>query len=284
MYKLAIFISLLFVSLMGFLSNPEKVDSEKITICHTGPSEMMAFTLDPDFIAFHPSPKVTHFIEKGERINFPASDGKDASGYFVKAKEPSDKWLFVFQEWWGLNDNIKEESDRLFTELGENVNVLALDLYDGKVTSNPQEAGGIMRGTDEQRLENIVKAGIKKAGPNAEIATIGWCFGGSWSLKSAIMMKEQNVGSVIYYGMPIREVEKLKKLEGDVLGIFATEENISEAVINEFASAMKEADKDLDYKIYPAVHGFANPSNPRHDVEATKDANARTLAFLKERL
>lgn len=283
MYKLAFFISLIFVTLFGMLSNHEKVDSDEITICHTGPSEMMAFTLDPKFIAFHPTPKEIDFIEKGENITFPAADGKDASGYFLKAKVPSDKWLFVFQEWWGLNDNIKEESDRLFTELGEKVNVLALDMYDGKVTSNPQEAGSIMRGTTDERLENIVKAAIKKAGPDAEIGTIGWCFGGSWSLKSALMMEEQNIGSVIYYGMPVREVEKLKKLEGDVLGIFATEENISEGVIKEFAEAMDEADKDLDYKIYPAVHGFANPSNPRHDVEATKDANERTLAFLKER-
>ncbi|MGY6744077.1 MAG: dienelactone hydrolase family protein [Cecembia sp.] len=286
MLKTSFYISILFMGLMGmFFSQNQSIENEteEITICHTGPSEMMAFLDDPKFVDFHPAPIPFDFEGLGEMVSFPAADGKNASGYLIKAKEPSNQWLFVFQEWWGLNDNIKEESDRFYQDLGGRVNVLALDMYDGKVTDKPQEAGTFMRGTNETRLENIVMAGRNFAGPEARIANVGWCFGGAWSLKSALLLGHQNIGSIIYYGMPIREVDQLIYLESDVLGLFATEEYISKAVIEEFAIAMEAAGKELEYKIFDAVHGFANPSNPRHDKAATKEAYGMALKYLQRK-
>jgi dienelactone hydrolase len=80
-----------------------------------------------------------------------------------KPKKKSDKWLFVYQEWWGLNDHIKHQADVFYNDLGGNVNVIALDMYDGKSTTNPQEAGKLMQGVVETRLENIVKGAITLA-------------------------------------------------------------------------------------------------------------------------
>ncbi len=220
----------------------------------------------------------------GKSITFKTPDGKDASGYFIKAKKNSDKWLFVYQEWWGLNDYIRRQSDQFYKDLGENVNVLALDMYDGKSTDTPQEAGKLMMGTKEDRLVNIVKGGMNYAGPKAKIANVGWCFGGGWSLRSGLMGGDNTVGTVMYYGMPVQDVEQLKKLNGDVLGLFATEERISKAVIEQFDANMKKAGKDLTYKIFPGVHGFANPSNPKYDEENAKIAYGMALGYLKKRL
>jgi carboxymethylenebutenolidase len=283
MSKIILYFHLILIGLLGvFFSKEEKLTlSDEITICHTGPSEMIAFLDDPEFIALHPAPIPFDFEGLGEMVSFPSGDGKDANGYLIKAKQPSNKWLFVYQEWWGLNDNIKEESDKFYKDLDGKVNVIALDMYDGKVTSNPQEAGGFMRGVDEKRLESIVMAAKAFAGKDAGIANVGWCFGGAWSLKSALLLGKQNVGSIIYYGMPVRDVEQLKTLNSDVLGLFATEEYISKTVIEEFASAMDEAGKELNYKIFDAVHGFANPSNARHDKEATKEAYGMALSYLQ---
>ncbi|MFD2203015.1 dienelactone hydrolase family protein [Shivajiella indica] len=283
MNKIILYVHLILIGLMGiFFNKAEKASvSDEITICHTGPSEMIAFLDDPKFVALHPAPIPFDFEGLGNMVSFPSSDGKDASGYLIKAEEPSNKWLFVYQEWWGLNDNIKEESDKFYRDLGGKVNVIALDMYDGKVTSNPQEAGGFMRGVDEKRLENIVMAAKTFAGKDAKIANVGWCFGGAWSLKSALLLGKQNIGSIIYYGMPVRDVEQLKTLNSDVLGLFATEEYISKAVIEEFATAMDKAGKDLNYRIFDAVHGFANPSNARHDKEATKEAYGMALSYLQ---
>ncbi|MDO9554320.1 dienelactone hydrolase family protein [Rhodonellum sp.] len=286
MVKIVFYFNLILFSLLGWKLSPSSNQAvlPEITLCHaTGPSEMLAFLDDPKFVSFHPSPVAFDFTGMGEMISFPTPDGNEGSGYLIKAKTPSDQWLFVYQEWWGLNDNIKEESDKFYQDLGGNVNVLALDMYDGKVGTTPQEAMGIMRETNETRLENIVLGAKGMAGREAQIANVGWCFGGAWSLKSALLLENQNIGTIIYYGMPIREVEKLKTLQSDVLGIFATEQNISKEVIEEFAVAMKTAGKKLEYKIFNAVHGFANPSNPKHDVEATKEAYGMAMKYLKEK-
>ena len=256
---------------------------EGITICHTPNDDMAQFVNAPGFASFHPSPLEIEFEGKGSMTQFTTPDGTEASAYLINASIPSDKWLFVYQEWWGLNDHIKHQADVFFEDLGGKVNVIALDMYDGKVTNNPQEAGQFMQGVQESRLENIVAGARQLAGPDAQIANVGWCFGGAWSLKSALLNGKQTIGSVMYYGMPVRDVEKLKTLNSDVLGLFATEQYISEEIIKEFASKMEEAGKKLTYKIFPAVHGFSNPSNPKYDEAASKEAYAMAIGYLKEK-
>lgn len=279
---------LLILSLIGALyfgneTKPAKDPFSSITLCHN-PSDDMAQLIDaPGFLSFHPSPNAINFDGAGDMISFPTPDGENANAYFIPAENPSDQWLFVYQEWWGLNDHIKKEADKFYADLGKSVNVLALDMYDGKVTNNPQEAGQFMRNVKEERLQNIVKGALMHAGENAEIANVGWCFGGSWSLKSALLTGSQNIGSVMYYGMPVRDVETLKTLNSDVLGLFATEEYISKEIIEDFASKMQQADKKLTYKIFPAVHGFSNPSNPKYDPEASKEAYEMAITYLKNK-
>ncbi|GMQ29399.1 dienelactone hydrolase family protein [Algoriphagus confluentis] len=254
---------------------------EHITVCHSYSDDMAQFVNAPGFASFHPSPIQIDFDGQGEMINFPTADGNTAQGYLIKANGNSDQWLFVYQEWWGLNDQIKQQAEKFHEDLDGKVNVIALDMYDGKVTSNPQEAGQYMQSAREERLELIVQGARNLAGTKAKIANVGWCFGGAWSLKSALLNGEQNIGSVMYYGMPVRDVEKLKTLNSDVLGLFATEQYISQEIIEEFAANMDKAGKKLTYKIFPAVHGFANPSNPKYDPEATKEAYALALGYLK---
>jgi carboxymethylenebutenolidase len=255
-----------------------------VVSCHPAKeADMSDFANDPAFVALHQSPRLIRYAAMGEEISMPSADGRDAKAYLVKAKSKSDKWLFVYQEWWGLNDFIRRQSDQFYNDLNGEVNVLALDMYDGKVTTDPKEAGQLMQGAIESRLENIVKAGATVAGANAKIASVGWCFGGGWSLKSALITGRQNIGSVMYYGMPVKDVEKLKTLNSDVLGLFATENYITKEVIEEFAANMKKADKKLTYKIFDAVHGFANPSNPRFDEAKAKEAYSMALSYLKEK-
>jgi carboxymethylenebutenolidase len=283
-YLVISFFSIL--TFFGFLKKSTPVKFERpIPMCHTAQpvDDMRTFALDPAFQALHPAPIAIDYAEMGTNITFPAPDGVEAKGYMIKAKKKSKKWLFVYQEWWGLNEQIQQEADKFYKDLDGKVNVLALDMYDGKVTANPQEAGKYMSETKEPRLENIVKGAMALAGKKAKIANVGWCFGGGWSLKSALLGGKQTVGSVIYYGMPVREVEKLKTLNCDVLGIFATETRISKEVIEDFAAKMKTAGKGLNYKIFNGVHGFANPSNPKHDPALTQEAYTMALTYLKSK-
>jgi carboxymethylenebutenolidase len=270
------------------LSSGQENRSREAVVCHPAdmpePDDMAAFASDPAFQALHLSPLSINYTAQGEMVKIKTADGVDANGYLQKAKKKSDKWLFVYQEWWGLNDHIKKEADKFYNDLGGDVNVIALDMYDGKSTADPKEAGQIMQGVKEERLQHIVKGAIDMAGKKAKIASVGWCFGGGWSLKSALLEGPQAVGCVMYYGMPVRDVEKLKTLHTDVLGLFATEQYISKEIVEDFAAKMKEAGKQLEYKIFPGVHGFANPSNPKFDAAQAGEAYGMALGYLKKKL
>ena len=236
----------------------------------------------PGFAALHPLP-IQYKLENplGTTISFNSPDGINAQAYFIKSKKKTNKWLLVIQEWWGLNDNIKKEAEKYYTELGD-VNVLALDMYDGKVANTPDSAMSLMKNAAAPRLENIVKAALSYAGPKARIYTVGWCFGGGWSLQATLLAGKQAAGCVMYYGRPETNPERLKTLNCDVIGFFGNkDQGIKPEVVNAFEQNMKAVGKPISIYRYDAGHGFANPSNPAFNKEATEDAWLKAIAFLK---
>jgi len=221
---------------------------------------------------------------KGTMITYPSPDGKDANAYFIKSKHKTNKWLIVIQEWWGLNDNIKREAEGFSSELGD-VNVLAIDMYDGKIATTADSAMVYMKNAKSERLESIVKGAIAYAGEKAKIYTVGWCFGGGWSLQSTILAGKQAAGCVMYYGRPETDITRLKTINCDVIGFFGNlDAYISPKVVDEFEKDMKEAGKQLSVYRYDANHGFANPSNPVYNKAATEDAHTKAIAFFKARM
>lgn len=249
-----------------------------------GKEGMAKFAEDTAFRAAHESPEPISFQGKGEMIQFPTPDGKTGSAYSLKATTETSNYLLVIHEWWGLNDYIRREAERLYLELG-NVNVLALDMYDGKSTADPEEAGKIMGGLKEERALSIINGALQFAGKDARIATIGWCFGGGWSLRSSILAGGQAAGCVMYYGMPVEKADQLAPLKADILGIFGKQDDwIDGPVVQKFEALAKATGKNLQVQWYNAPHAFANPSNPHYNEHAATEANAAALDFLKERL
>jgi len=236
----------------------------------------------PAFASLHLSPiKVNPNDLMGSMISFDAADGDKANAYFIPAKKKSNKWLIVIQEWWGLNDNIKMEADQYFKDLGD-MNVIAVDMYDGKIAATPDSAMKLMRGADMKRMTAIIQGAIKHAGSKANIYSVGWCFGGMWSLQTAILAGPQAKGSVMYYGRPETNMEKLKSIQCDIIGFFGNKDQApSPAMVDEFEKNMKEAGKNLAVNRYDAGHGFANPSNPSFNAAAKADAYTKAIAFLK---
>lgn len=247
-------------------------------------NDMAALAANPAFQMMHETPLPFHYQGKGEKVSFDTPDGKPASGYLLKSAKKSDKWLFVYQEWWGLNDYVKQEADKYFADLGD-VNVLAIDMYDGQVGTTREEAGKLMQSASKERLTAITSGAIKYAGTKAKIASVGWCFGGMLSLQNAILGGKQIVGCVMYYGRPEQDVEKLKTLNTDVLGIFGSQDGgITPDMVKQFEENMKAANKKVTIKMYDAVHAFANPSNPKYDAAAAADAYKLSLAYLRGKL
>ena len=247
-------------------------------------SDMAQFADDDKFKGAHETPMELKFEGTGQMIEFDTPDGQKGSAYALMAAEPTNNYLFVIHEWWGLNDHIKAEAERLFGYLG-NTNVMALDLYDGKVATDPDKAGEFMQSIKEERARAIIQGAINKAGEGARIGTIGWCFGGGWSLKSSIMAGDKGVACVIYYGMPVQNAKEIAPLKAPILGIFAKQDEwITPEVAQKFENLAKATGKSVETHIYDADHAFANPSSPRYNEEAAQQANQVAWAFLKERL
>jgi carboxymethylenebutenolidase len=242
------------------------------------------FSSDAKFRAEHKEPRKFIYSGRGEMISFNAPDGKQASAFLIKSPQPTSAWLFVIHEWWGLNDQIKQQAATFQKDLG-NINILALDLYDGKVTRSREEAAKLMNALDAQRAEAIINGAIKYVGADAKIFTIGWCMGGGWSLQASLLSGSQAAGCIIYYGMPEKSVDRLKTLHADVLGIYASKDGwVTQDLVKEFEKNMKAAGKRIDIVTFAADHAFANPSNPQFDEEATRKAYQYSIEFLRERM
>lgn len=219
-------------------------------------------------------------VQKGAWISFEIADEADGRGYMVKSARPSNKYLFIFHEWWGLNENIVAEAEKWAIEL-QDVNVIALDLYDGKVATTREAATEFMQGADEIRIRGIIEGATEFAGPKAAIATLGWCFGGGWSMQAALQIGDLAQGCVVYYGMPEQDTTLLKGLNCKVLGIFAEKDKwINRKVVASYEHAMNAEKKPYETYWYNADHAFANPSNPIFDEVAAKDANEKTRQYL----
>jgi carboxymethylenebutenolidase len=261
--------------------------AQDVTQCHTSATDKFAmFASNREFNKTHLNPRVyTHVSDEGGKmIKFKTPDGQEANGYIIENPKKTNNWILVFQEWWGLNDNVKRESEKLYKDLG-NVNVLALDMYDGKVATDRETAGKYMGEFKQDRGNAIIKGALAYAGGTAKIGTIGWCFGGGESMQAALLSGSQAVACVMYYGMPEENMDRLKGLSGDVLFVFAAKDKwINQDVVTKFENNMKSAGKKLTVKKYDADHGFANPSNPIYDKSATEDAYKNSLEFLKARL
>jgi len=256
------------------------------TVCHTPATEKFAmFASNKSFNKSHPNPiPFVHFsLAGGKMIKFKTA-GAEGNGYLIEAKKKTNNWIFVFQEWWGLNDHIKQQAENLYNDLG-NVNVIALDMYDGKVGTTREEAGKYMQEFKQDRGNEIVKGALEYVGKDARIGTIGWCFGGGQSMQAALNVGKQAAACVIYYGMPEENLDRLKGLSCDVLDIWGTQDQwINKDVTAKFEKNMADAGKKLTVKSYDADHAFANPSNPKHNKEITADAYKLSLDFLKARL
>lgn len=211
------------------------------------------------------------------------------TGYYAEPAQGADDLpgLIVIHEWWGLNENIETMARRL---AGEGYRVLAVDLYDGKVGSTPEEARALATAAREN--EDALAANLRAAytwleGIGApKIGSIGWCFGGGYSLVTALLYPEELDAAVIYYGRLVTDEEELAPLQVPILGLFGAEDDgIPLDMVRAFEEKLTQMGKTHEIHVYEgADHAFANPSGTRYDAEAAEKAWAETTSFLAEHL
>ena len=213
----------------------------------------------------------------------------DASGYLSAPSTPGKKpGLIVIQEWWGVDDWIREQTDR-FSKQG--YVALAVDLYRGKSTHDPGEAHELMRGLPEDRAMADMKAAFNYLSSREDvdpqhIGVIGWCMGGGYAL--ALAVNEPRIAATsINYGRLVTDPDSITKIQSQIVGSFGAEDRgIPAADVKKFGAELTKYGKLADIKIYDgAGHAFMNPNNKEgYNAAAAGDAWKRIDSFFDRTL
>lgn len=223
----------------------------------------------------------------GEMVEFPVAGGS-IEGYESVPELGRGPGVVVIQEWWGLVDHIKAVCDR-FAAAG--FVALAPDLFHGKTTKSPDQAGKLMMALrideTEKELQGAAEYLLKHdAVTSNKIGVVGFCMGGALALYTAT--KNPNIGAcVVFYGGHPNVKPDLPSLVAPVLGLYAEKDGfVTPQSVRELESKLKALGKEIEVHIYPATdHAFFNDSRPEvYDEEAAADAWRRTVEFLKHRL
>lgn len=207
-------------------------------------------------------------------------DGGEVGGYFASPLVCNGAALLLIHEWWGLNADIRAIAQRL-ARLG--FAVIAVDLFDGRSTDNPDVAATLMNQMEVDRSKEVLLRWIDWLCDEKgyrRIGAIGFCLGGHWALRVATFSRLDAV--VVYYGSVGLPADALVAVTAPVLGHFGLHDPVVPiAEVSAFDRAMRSLAKPVDVRIYGADHAFARVDGPNYDAglaEAAWDTTARFLA------
>ena len=218
----------------------------------------------------------------GAMIAFGCPDGSTASGYLAEV-DGARAGVVVIQEWWGLNDQIKGVAER-FAAAG--FTALAPDLYDGRVTGEPDEANHLMGGLDWVGATEVevrgalqyLKARLDKA------AVMGFCMGGALTVIAAAKLADCDA-AVCYYGIPPKEQADPADIRVPLQAHFANNDDwCTPAAVDAFEAALGATGVAREIHHYQAAHAFFNETVGAYDAQAAAQSWQRTLAFLRSHM
>lgn len=223
----------------------------------------------------------------GEMVSFECM-GESYDAYFSKSVTGSGPGVVVLQEYWGLVGHIKNVTDR-FAVAG--FNAVAPDLFKGKTTEEPEEAGKLLMALNISETEKILRCVVDLvlADPTTtseKAGVVGFCMGGQLSLFAAATNKR--IGAAVdYYGIHPNVLPPFELLEAPVLGFFAERDNYAPPeVVQSLDQRLTELGKPHEFKTYPNTdHAFFNDARPEvYNEAAAQDSWDRMLQFFRENL
>jgi carboxymethylenebutenolidase len=227
-----------------------------------------------------------------EMVTFP-SNGGQAEGYLAVPESGQGPGVIVIQEWWGLNQQIKEVCDRY---AAEGFVALAPDLYRGTEVSlqEPDEAAKMMMALNiEQAAKDMVGAVDYLQGHDAVtsegVGATGFCIGGGLALWLATLRPEAVKAVVSYYGIipwPAAQPD-YSQLQAAVQGHYAENDDFADPEsVRKLEEELKGLGKSVEFFTYPDTdHAFANHHRPEvfHE-EHSGTAWERTITFFRRHL
>ena len=215
-----------------------------------------------------------------DTVSIATQGGREVSAAIAVPDVTPAPTVLLIHQWWGLVDQIKAVAVEFAKEgyVG-----LAVDLYGGRTADDPDGARALMNAVKSDEANDTLRSWLAwlrdHERGSGKLATIGWCFGGGWSLDASIATPVD--ATVIYYGRVTRSAEELATLKGPVQGHFATRDGwITKEMVDGFEAQMAKAGKPLTSYWYEADHAFGDPTSPRYDLANAQLAWERTLAFM----
>ena len=205
-----------------------------------------------------------------EVLNFETANGP-TTAYVAGAEHQNGKSVIVIQEWWGLNDHIKDIANRYASE---GLTAIAPDLYRGKIAADPDEASKMMNALDiEDGLDTIENAldAASLAFDISHFGITGYCMGGTFALRAACEIEGLSAAAAFYGDIPEEDV--LRKLSVPTIFISGTRDGW---ITPEKVAGLEEAAEKFELPIhsvkYDADHAFFNDTRPEvYDRKAAID-------------
>ena len=198
--------------------------------------------------------------------------------------------VVVLQEWWGVNDHMKDIAQRF---VREGFVALVPDLYTrmgNKVTKDAQEAAKLMESLQSQQILKDLNGATQyiKQQPfvdTEKVGVVGFCMGGTFALMMAAHNSDVKA-SVPFYGQ-VPPLDSLKYLVAPVLYIHGEQDGwITKAEVARLEQGLKQFGRPGEVRRYPtAGHAFFNDTRPdAYKPAEAKDAWQRALAFLRQHM
>lgn len=215
-----------------------------------------------------------------QTVTYPGANGEELVGYLAYLPDgPPRPGVIVIQEWWGLNNHIKDVADR-FAHQG--YVALAPDLYHGVVTTEPDEARKQAMALVTAEAVSEIQAAIEylktHESVNGRFAAVGFCMGGGLVLQMAVV-SDDLAAVVPFYGSPVSP-SQAESISAATLSFLGTQDGIPASGYEAMHAALDKAGVPNKFQLYDgAQHAFFNDTRPSYDETAAKDAWAQTLAW-----
>lgn len=215
-----------------------------------------------------------------ESLNLSTTRGETTA--HVARPQTISAGVILIQEWWGINDHIRDLARRYATE---GYLCVAPDLYRGRVARNPDEAAALMQAlTIDDGMETI-RIAMDTAAETYQVerfAITGYCMGGTFALRAACEMPELKAAAPFYGDIPEENV--LAKLKVPTLFIAAKRDAwINEEKVSHLREIAAKDKLPVEVVSYDADHAFFNDTRPQvYDAEAAADAWRRVLEHFRK--
>ncbi len=220
-------------------------------------------------------------------VSYDGPGGQTLSGYLAYSEEgPPKPAVVVIQEWWGLNEHIRDVARRF---AAEGFAALAPDLYHGAVTTEPDEARKLAMELDTPAAVAEIEAAIAflQGQPfvaSPRVGVVGFCMGGGLVLQTALASEGMGAG-VVFYGRPLSPAQA-PGVRAPILTFIGTRDSIPVSGVEAMHAAFETAGLTHELQIIDgAQHAFFNDTRTgSYDAAAAADAWTRTLAWFKRHL